>query len=284
MLSYLHLTKVTLTMSGGATMELTAEIRSLIDRRALFVLNHSGGKDSQCMTIKLARVIPHDQLLVIHATLREMEWPGALELARHQAASLNVPFIVAQAEKSLLEMVARRKELRPDVPSWPSAQHRQCTSDLKRGPIEREIRGYMKEKGLSLVVSCTGVRAAESAARAKLEVFRFNDSNSRAGREWYDWAPIHGMPTHEVFATIAAAGQKPHYAYESGNQRLSCIFCIMASKNDLANGARHHPELFARYLEMEARTGYVMHMSRKPLAELVAEAEALLTLPLGRVA
>jgi hypothetical protein len=55
------------------------------------------------------------------------------------------------------------------------------------------------------------------------------------------------------------------------------VFCIMASRRDLANGARNHPKLFARYVAMEERTGYTMHQSRKSLAELVAEGEALLT-------
>lgn len=47
----------------------------------------------------------------------------------------------------------------------------------------------------------------------------------------------------------------------------------MGSKNDLALGAKFNPELFARYVALEERTGYTMHMSRKSLTELVAEAE-----------
>jgi 3'-phosphoadenosine 5'-phosphosulfate sulfotransferase (PAPS reductase)/FAD synthetase len=125
---------------------------------------------------------------------------------------------------------------------------------------------------LTLIVSCTGIRAAESPARAKAEVFKLNTRNSVAGREWFDWAPIHGLTTAQVFESIAQAGQQPHAAYAAGNERLSCVFCIMASRRDLANGAKHHPELFARFVEMEKRTGYTMHMSRKPLAELARAA------------
>jgi hypothetical protein len=33
-----------------------------------------------------------------------------------------------------------------------------------------------------------------------------------------------------------------------------------------------YPELFARYVELEKRTGYTMHMSRKTLTQLVEEA------------
>jgi 3'-phosphoadenosine 5'-phosphosulfate sulfotransferase (PAPS reductase)/FAD synthetase len=243
-------------------------INDLITRGALFVANHSGGKDSQAMLIRLLEIVPRGQLLVVHASLGEAEWEGALELAQKQAAGAGLPFIVARAGKSFLDMVERRFAAGPDVPSFPSAQHRQCTSDLKRGPIEREVRRYMKACGLALVVSCTGVRAQESAQRAKVQVLARNMRNSAAGREWYDWAPVHSMTTIEVFAAIAAAGQEPHPAYAAGNERLSCVFCIMGSRNDLRQGAKARPELFARYVELERRTGYTMHMSRKPLAEL----------------
>lgn len=249
-----------------------AEIQTLIARKALFVINHSGGKDSQAMMIRLLEILPRDQTLVVHASLGEIEWHGALELAQQQAADAGVPFIVARAEKSFLDMVERRFASRPDVPSFPSASHRQCTSDLKRGPIEREVRRYLKARGLQLVVNCTGIRAAESAQRAKVEVFTRNTRNSVAGRDWYEWAPIHQLTTAEVFATIAGAGQTPHPAYAAGNQRLSCVFCIMGSKNDIYHGALARPELFARYVALEQRTGYTMHQSRKSLTQIVAEA------------
>ncbi|MDW1112878.1 hypothetical protein P2N17_13320, partial [Mannheimia haemolytica] len=122
-------------------------IQSLIDAGALFVSNHSGGKDSQAMLIKLLDVIPARQLVVVHASLGPVEWPGALELASAQATAAGLPFIVATARKTLLEMVVRRFENRPEVPSWPSASTRQCTSDLKRGPIQREVRRYAKANG-----------------------------------------------------------------------------------------------------------------------------------------
>ena len=50
------------------------EIKALIARKALFIVNHSGGKDSQAMTIKLRRLVPAEQLLVIHADLPGVDW------------------------------------------------------------------------------------------------------------------------------------------------------------------------------------------------------------------
>lgn len=102
-----------------------------------------------------------------------------MELARDQAAAAGLPFIVATASKTLLEMVERRFEIRPEVPSWPSASTRQCTSDLKRGPIQREVRRYAKANGFKTIVNCLGLRAQESPGRAKRVVFsRMGISNS----------------------------------------------------------------------------------------------------------
>ena len=236
----------------------------------LFVVNHSGGKDSQALLIEMSRRVPLSQIVVIHASLGDIEWPGALEHARDQAEALGVPFIVAKATKTFEEMVERRFASRPGVPSFPSSSTRQCTSDLKRDPIDREARRYAKEHGFDRVISCTGIRAAESVSRSKLEAFKVNSRNTIAGRAWFDWCPIFTWSTAQVFQAIADAGQKPHWAYEAGNERLSCVFCIMASKRDIQNGAKHRPDLLARFVELEKRTGYTMHMSRVPLAELAA--------------
>lgn len=245
-------------------------IEDLIASGALFVANHSGGKDSQALLIALLKVVPAKQLLVAHASLGEMEWPGALELAEQQAKDAGLPFIVAKAGKTLLEMVQRRFETRPEVPSWPSASTRQCTSDLKRGPIQREVRRFAKANGFKTVVNCLGLRAAESPSRAKRKGFsRMAISNSVL--TWYEWLPIHDWDTDQVFSEISLAGQQPHYAYAEGNDRLSCVFCLFANRQDLRNGRKHRPELLAKYDALEKLTGYTMHMSRIPLVELAAE-------------
>ena len=49
------------------------ECRETIRRGALVALNHSGGKDSQAMTILLSRIVPREQTIVVHAPLGEVE-------------------------------------------------------------------------------------------------------------------------------------------------------------------------------------------------------------------
>lgn len=258
--------------SAQSTTDILPTIEALIDKEALFVVNHSGGKDSQAMLIRLLERVPAKQIIVIHASLGEVEWEGALELAQKQAEDAGLRFIVATAVKTFFEMVEHRYKVRPgpNSPCWPSSASRQCTSDLKRGPVEREVRRYAKVHGFKTIISCLGIRAKESPGRAKRPAMSKNLRGSVAGRDWYEWLPIHGLTAEEVFSVIAAAGQKPHWAYAAGNDRLSCVFCIMGCAKDLANGAKHRPELYAKYREIEERTGYSMHQSRRTLDVMVA--------------
>jgi 3'-phosphoadenosine 5'-phosphosulfate sulfotransferase (PAPS reductase)/FAD synthetase len=243
-------------------------VRALVARGALFVVSHSGGKDSQAMLAIVRRQVPARQLLVVHADLHEVEWPGTLEHARQTSGAL--PFVVAKAvdkhgrPKSLFDLVDSRPS-----PMWPTPQQRQCTSDLKRGPIEKVVRHYLKAhpEFNGLVVSCMGLRAEESSCRKKAcqRTLTRDARNSKAGREWWVWLPVAELTTAEVFETIRAAGQEPHYAYALGATRLSCAFCIMASVHDLRVAARHLPVLYMRYVEHEKRIGHTLAMSGEGL-------------------
>lgn len=259
---------------------LSPAILALIDQGALFVANHSGGKDSQLMLIELAKIVPLKQILVVHATLGEFEWHGALEHAKAQADALGVPFLVCHANwkdgspKDFLGMVEKRAaDKGPGTPCFPSKNNRYCTSDLKRDPILREIRRYVAKSGHKLIVNCEGIRAAESDDRAKRQPFAVHEGDklNAAGRRAWTWLPIFDMPTAAVIPAIRAHGQEPHPAYAKGNERLSCVFCFLGSSRDLFNGARNRPELFERYVEAEERLGYTLHMSGRTLTELVEE-------------
>ena len=238
------------------------KISEMLEAGALFVVNHSAGKDSQAMMIALRRAsVPSAQMLVVHADLGEVEWSGNMDHIR--ATVGDAPVIIARAKKTFFEMVEHRQ-------MFPSPSHRQCTSDLKRNPIEREIRRYLKahpEFG-GRVVNCMGMRAQESASRAKKQALKRSEKNSKAGREWWDWLPIHDMTEDEVFALISEVGQEPHWAYVEGMSRLSCCFCIMASQADLTTAARLRPDLYRRYVETEKRLGHTLSMSRKGLEEI----------------
>ena len=73
-----------------------------------------------------------------------------------------------------------------------------------------------------------------------------------------NWLPIHDWQTDEVWDCIIEHGDVAHPAYrlEQPNQRLSCALCILASLNDLMNGAIHNPDTYREYCRIEAVTGY----------------------------
>jgi 3'-phosphoadenosine 5'-phosphosulfate sulfotransferase (PAPS reductase)/FAD synthetase len=284
-----YLLVVTTESDMTNTLNHQAEAQALIDRGALVVINHSGGKDSQAQMIKLLALgIPARQLVVMHADLGEVEWHGATDKARTQAEAAGIEFVTAKAiykdgsEKTLLNYVEYRnrkniakhaagKSKKVD-PCWPSKGQRWCTSELKRDPIAREIRRVMDERGLKLAINCEGIRADESDDRAAKNPFEPHKTlNGPAGREVWNWYPIFTLTTFDVFATIRGAGQQPHQAYYSGNKRLSCVFCVFGCKGDIVNGARQRPELFAKYAALEASTGFTA--KKKSLIDLVREAQ-----------
>lgn len=235
-------------------------IHDLIKRGALFICNHSGGKDSQVMFLRLKRIVPREQLIVIHATLGEVEWPDTIEHIKETIDGYE--FHTCQnPNKTFLEMVEKRG-------MFPDKSRRQCTSDLKRSPIETKIRHILKQKQSFLIVNCIGLRAEESTDRAKAVTFKYSERNSKAGREWYEWLPIHKMTEKEVFETIEKNDQKPHWAYAAGMSRLSCCFCIMSKASDLKTAAQLRPELYRKYVSMEKKIGHTLQMSKKGLEEI----------------
>lgn len=237
-------------------------ITDLIARGATFVVNHSGGKDSQAMYLYLRGFVPAAQLLIVHADLGEVEWAGAQEHIKE--TTHGEPLLVCRSRRGLLQMIAERG-------MFPSPSQRQCTSDLKRGPIERTIRQHSRATGQMLFVNCMGMRAQESPGRSKLTPFKLHTGNSKAGREWYDWLPIHDWTVDQVLAAIAAAGQQPHPVYAAGMSRFSCCFCIMSNKADLTTAAQLNPALYRKYVELEKSTGQVMMMPGKKLGRQTLE-------------
>ncbi len=121
-----------------ADIHVPSECREMIRAGALVAVNHSGGKDSQAMAVLLSRIVLPGRLVAVHAPLGEVEWPGTVE---HIRATLpaGVPLILAPVTsgKTLLHSIEERGR-------FPSPAVRWCTSSLKRGPIERELRRYLK--------------------------------------------------------------------------------------------------------------------------------------------
>lgn len=262
-------------MTNTIDNPLPPHIAELVEAGALFVISHSGGKDSQAMYGWLTRQLPADQVVVVHADLTEVEWPGVQDHIRSQIDGRELH--VVKAGKSFFDMVEQRaakfEAEGRDVPCWPSAAQRQCTSDLKRDPIAKFIRNC----GAELVVNCMGLRAEESASRAKRAAFRTATRLCTRSRTVVEWLPIQGWTLDEVWQAIEDSGQVRHWAYDKGMTRLSCAFCILASKADLTIAAQENPALYAKYVELEKRTGYTMRADAglEQVTGIKAEVEAV---------
>jgi 3'-phosphoadenosine 5'-phosphosulfate sulfotransferase (PAPS reductase)/FAD synthetase len=245
-------------------LKIRDELQDLLDQGAHFYCGHSGGKDSQAMYNWLHTRVPEHRLHVVHADLGEVEWEGVKEHIRDTIHKR--PLMIARAihadgsPKSFFTAVLQRRakldtDGKTDAPAFPSSASRYCTSDLKTGPIWKVIKRHAKNVGASVVVNCVGIRGEESPARAKKiqqrGTLNANSKNTSRDRKAYDWWPIAHWSIDEVWHQIAEAGQRRHRAYDQGNDRLSCVFCIFGSTGDLQRGAAARPDLLAQYIELE---------------------------------
>lgn len=258
----------------------------------VILVNTSAGKDSQAMldvVVESARAAGvAERVVAVHADLGRVEWKGTAELAAEHAAHYGVRFeIKARPQGDLLAHIEERG-------MFPSSTARYCTSDHKRGQVRtvmtklvaerRSAAGWVRngdgsfEKRPVRILSCMGFRRQESAARKKKETFRFDQPASNGKRHVDEWCPILEWLVEDVWERIAQAGTRYHWAYDAGMPRLSCSFCVLASKSALVLAAQLRPELAQEYADVEAR---IDHRFRNDLsmADIIAAANETPTPP-----
>ncbi len=255
----------------------------------VILVNSSAGKDSQSMLDEVVRLcdaagVPRSRITVVHACLGRVEWSGVPEIAENQAAHYGLRFeTVRRRQGDLLQMVERRG-------MWPDAARRYCTSALKRGQVKRLMTGLVAEvnarrltpwskplKRLGLrrvrVLNCMGMRAQESPRRARKPAFRHDEKASNGRRHVDEWLPIHRWSEDEVWARIEASGVPYHPVYDEGMPRLSCSFCVLASRSALVRAAQLRPDLAREYELLEAKIGH-RFTERLSMREIVAAARS----------
>lgn len=238
------------------------------------VVNTSAGKDSQAMLdliVELATAAGvADRIVAVHCDLGRVEWQGTLELAAEQAAHYGVRFEVVRRELGdLLDQVEARG-------MFPSSQARYCTSDQKTSQVKKLLTRLTAEAGdlgrPVRILNCLGLRAQESTERAKKAAV-LQDSATNGKRDVVRWHPILDWTVDQVWARIAAAGTRVHPAYALGMTRLSCAFCVFASRGDLLVSAKANRPLLDEYVAVELRIGHRFTMALSA-AELAALADA----------
>lgn len=248
------------------------------------VINTSGGKDSQAMTDVVVKTAdeqgyPRERLVMAHADLGRVEWPGTKDLVKEHAEHYGLRLVIEKRPQGdLLDHVEQRR-------MWPSSTTRYCTSDHKRGQIQRaytyltkefrERLGFSKENKIR-AINCFGFRAQESPARAKRAVWSLNKvATTKTTRDVYDWLPIHDWTEDQVWERIRGAGTRHHWAYDRGMTRLSCRFCIFAPRSQLMVSAcqPENKELFDEYVALEDRIGHTFRKNQS-LREIKEAIEA----------
>jgi 3'-phosphoadenosine 5'-phosphosulfate sulfotransferase (PAPS reductase)/FAD synthetase len=238
----------------------TGDPIQLLREGAALVLSVSGGKDSDAMSHYLLDRRQEEgwpgEVVMIHADLGRAEWHTTPRYVQDLARRKGIPLhVVRWTTGDLIDRIWQRYEANPTRPCWPSSAVRYCTSDLKRGPISRWIRGAYPS---GTVICAIGLRAEESPGRAKKETvtIRADCTAPTRHRLTLNWLPIHDWTEGEVWRCIEAHGGIRHPAYQLGNDRLSCACCVLASVNDLLNGAIHNPDTYRELCRIEAVTGY----------------------------
>jgi len=226
--------------------------------KSAFYVSTSGGADSQAMYAYVKKMIPAARIFLVHANLGVVEHKGIIQhIVGNSVHELNV---VRNEKVDFLDMVLLRGK-------FPSSQFRNCTSSLKTGPIFSFIKAHSAKHGFTTVFNISGLRSDESTKRAgKNPLWVNKDLTLKSGvRDGYDWMPIFHYTKDEAFKLIVEDGQTAYPIYgdkanggEEGNDRVSCVFCIMGSKNDLRRGAINYQDHYAQMVALELVTRHTM--------------------------
>lgn len=249
----------------------TPEIDALIDEDCIIAYGASGGKDSISCAIRLNEYlnkIGHTgPRVLIHSDLGRVEWKDSIKQCELLAKRLDHELIIVKRkagdmmdrwETRWKNNVARYANLEcvKLILPWSTPTMRFCTSELKTTLICAELtRRFPKQK----ILSVTGVRHAESAARSKMPIASENIKLSARGCYGLNWNPIITWSTDEVFSYLKEQNHPLHEAYTKyGSSRVSCAFCIMGSKNDLLASAscEDNQDIYRLMVELEIQSTY----------------------------
>jgi 3'-phosphoadenosine 5'-phosphosulfate sulfotransferase (PAPS reductase)/FAD synthetase len=151
---------------------------------------------------------------------------------------------------------------------FPGFGTRYCTSEFKTAEISKWVTEWTKrwrwrnheESRPARVLQVLGLRAEESDARAK-PGFGWK-KGATSNQHVYQWLPIQGMTTGEVWDVIAASAMTHHPAYNVGFERLSCRLCPLAGEQDVALAALVYPELTDEIVAIERKYGHKFKETR----------------------
>lgn len=238
-LQQLDLFAPAIAASGLYDVAVTPEVSEWLASGAVFAAGCSGGKDSTALALRLAEYL--DEIghkgprVLIHSDLGVVEWKDSLPVCERLAKRLGWELIVLRRAAgdmmdrwearwaSSLERYSSLSCVKIILP-WSTPGMRFCTSELKTDLICRELtKRYPGQK----ILSATGVRHDESAARSKMPIASPQPKLSARGCQGMNWNPIAPWSTPSVYDYIALKQEPLHEAYTVyKSTRVSCAFCF----------------------------------------------------------
>lgn len=211
--------------------------------------------------------------VLIHADLGSVEWKESLPACERLARRIGWELIVVRRPaggmmerwqarwQSSLSRYVSLSCVKTVLP-WSTPGMRFCTSELKTAPICAELtRRFPGQR----ILSATGVRHDESAARAKAPIAAPQPKLSARKCEGMNWNPIITWPTAAVFDYVTSRGEELHEAYTCYNStRVSCVYCIMGSANDLNASAScpDNADIYRTMVDLEIESTFAFQGSR----------------------
>lgn len=248
------------------TISTTPTIDALLSAHAPIAIGVSGGKDSDAAAFAtceyLDRIGHTGPRVLIHSDLGRTEWRESLPQCERLAQRLGLELIVVRRQAGdMLDRwqgrwannVARYAHLEcvKLILPWSTAGMRFCTSELKTAIICREL---VRRFPGQTIISAAGIRRDESPNRAKAPICKeqaklHSTTHNTSG---YDWLPILDWTKQDVIDLHTARSFPLHEAYAT-NSRVSCVFCILASRGDLLASTTwpEHQPLYRAMVDLE---------------------------------
>jgi len=200
----------------------------------------SGGKDSTALILAL-----REAEIPARYVFADTGWeaPETYAYLDYLCVMLKIAIDVVGVEGGMVARVRYRA-------GFPMRLGRWCTAELKMAPLRAYHDDVTASTGAE-TVSAIGVRADESAARAKM-VEWVDEPDVKGSWGGYIWRPLLRWSVSDVLGMHNRHGVKVNPLYQRGHDRVGCYPCILSSKEDIALVARYSPERIDEIRALEA--------------------------------
>lgn len=250
----------------------TPEIENFIQSNCYVAFGISGGKDSGALALALndyldERNHPKENRVLIHSDLGVIEWPESQEWCQKTADKTGLELLTVRRKAG--DMIQRWEtrwernwnrylnlECSKVILPWSTPSMRFCTSELKTDVICSALK---KRWPTGTILSACGIRAEESANRAKAPIWKPQNKLRRKTNLGFDWNPLLHWTIQNVWDIHKEKNFPLHPAYNIfGASRVSCSFCIFSTGNDKLAALKqpaNHPA-FLRLCQLETKSGF----------------------------